>query len=147
MSITTWDDNKPHWKPARGTYKLEKERLRKEAEDLETKHKNEAKHRDGWDCRWPEKHKCRGILEGVHVFVDKGMGGDHGAVSNTWNLMAFCSWIHRTGPQSIHSKDLWVEPITDRGADDICQFWRRGEDGVPYLVGKEVSIGALERGI
>lgn len=135
-------------KPPRGTYKLEKERLRKEAEDKEIARKNEAKHRDGWACRWPEKHKCRGILEGVHIFEDKKMGGDRGLVSETWNLMALCSWIHRSGPVSIHSKDLWVEPLTDKYADGDCEFWRRGADGVPYSVGKENGgIGVLERGV
>lgn len=148
MSIpSTWDDGRPRFKPPRGTYKLEREQKRKEIAVAEDENKKAAKHRDGWECRWPEKHKCRGILEGVHIFEDKKMGGDHGLVSKTWNLMGLCSWIHRTGPESIHSKDLWVEPLTERGADDICEFWRRGEDGVPYSVGKEELIGVLARSI
>lgn len=134
-----------NFKPPRGTYKLERERRRQEIAAAEEANKTAAKVRDGWKCRWPETHKCRGILEGVHVFVDKGMGGDHGTVSGTWNLMALCSWIHRTGPRSIHSKDLWSEPMTDDGADGICSFWKRDEDGRPFMVAEEIAIGVIAK--
>jgi hypothetical protein len=132
-------------KPARGSHVLDREKKRAEIEKDEEAAKKSAKLRDGLRCRWPEAHKCRGLLEGAHIFRDKGMGGDHGTVSDTGNLMALCSWIHRRGPQSIHGKQLRVEPETSRGADGPCSFYRLDANDEWTCVGVEITIGVLRK--
>jgi len=131
-------------KPARGAFQLEREKTRADIEKAEEAAKKLAKKRDGFVCRWPEAHKCRGLLEGAHIFEDKGMGGDHGTVSDTWNLMALCAWLHRRGPATIHGKLLKVEPETPDGADGPCSFWRRATIQDEWTcVGVETAIGVL----
>lgn len=130
-------------KPSRGAYQLAREKIRAEFEKAEDDAKKRAKRRDGYVCRWPELHKCRGLLESSHVFRHKGMGGDHGTVTNTGNLMSFCAWIHRRGPASIDGKQLKVEPETPDGADGPCSFWRQNEHDEWVCVGVERLIGAL----
>lgn len=136
----------PQPKPLKGTHVLDREAARYEIEKKERIAKGLARSRDYWGCRWPQDdHKCRGEIEVAHIFHDKGMGGDHGTVSQTWNLLTLCSWQHRRGPQSIHSKDLRVEPETDLGADAACSFWRRDEHGIWVCVGVEIRIGVLRK--
>lgn len=133
-------------KPARGSYVLEREKKRAEIETAEEAAKKEAKLRDGFRCRWPVQHKCRGILEGVHIFEDKKMGGDHGRLSHTSELMALCGWLHRLGPVSIHGKTAKVEPETERGADGPCAFYSRATVHDDWTcVGVEVAIGVLRK--
>jgi hypothetical protein len=133
-------------KPARGSHVLAREAKRKELEDLEDAAKKRAKARDLFTCRWPEKHTCRGHLEGVHVFEDKKMGGDHGRLSDTTQIMAFCYWLHRGGPMTMHSKHLKVEPETDRGADGPCAFYKRETLDEPWTcVGVETAIHRIRK--
>lgn len=112
-------------KPLRGQHVLDRDEERAQVERAESAAKIAAKKRDRYTCRWPEAHVCRGMLEGAHIFEDKKMGGDHGRLSHSRELMAVCSWIHRRGPHSIHGKQLKVEPETDQGADGPCAFYRR----------------------
>lgn len=148
MSIVTWDDG-PHWKPQRGSATLEREKADKERESREQHVAKAVKARDG-RCRWPEAHKCRGMLEAVHI-VDKKMGGDHGLVTDTGNVVTLCRWIHRAGPESIHGKQLKVEKETERGADGPLSFWRQTDGfdalGQPVyaMVARESSPGVIER--
>jgi hypothetical protein len=72
------------------------------------------------------------------------MGGDHGLVSDTWNLMALCSWAHRRGTPSVHGKLLKVEPETAAMADGPCSFWARASVLDEWVcVGVESAIGVL----
>jgi len=132
-------------KPPRGAYVLEREDKRSKIEKAEDEAKRRAKARDLFSCRWPEAHKCRGLLEGAHIFRDKGMGGDHGTVSDTWNLMALCAWMHRKGPVSIHGKQIKVEAETEDGADGPCAFYRKDERDEWVCVGVEIAVGVLRK--
>ena len=111
----------PMWKPKRGSGVLEREKAAALAEQKEIEAKNAAKSRDGWKCRWPERHKCRGGLEAAHI-LDASLGGAMSPV----NLVSLCSWIHRRGPESIHSKDLKMVPrIKAVGANGPVRFYRK----------------------
>lgn len=128
-------------KPARGSHTLEKEAREAKAHAHEIKVKAEAKRRDSWTCRWPEKHVCRKGLEAAHL-VDASLGG----AMDTFNLISLCGWIHRRGPQSVHGKQLKVEPRdARRGADGPCSFWKQDEAGQFYMVAQERAIGIVER--
>ena len=132
-------------KPARGSYTLAREAAEAEATELEIAVKKVVKARDG-KCRWPQKHKCRKGLECAHL-KDASLGGEIA----TFNLILLCGWLHRRGPESIHSKDLKIEPLTERGADGPCAFFvkiysetRLGE----YrwrCVARERAVGIVER--
>lgn len=132
-------------KPARGTHVLDRAQQRAAIVQAERLAKAAARKRDHWGCRWPGLHQCRGDIEVAHIFQDKGMGGDHGTVSDTWNLMTLCSWMHRRGPASIHGKKLMVMPETPLGADGPCAFYRLDEHDVWVCVGVEERIGVLRK--
>jgi hypothetical protein len=134
----------PLWKPSRGSYALDREEARGILEEKEQIAKHGAKLRDG-GCRWPERHQCRGDLEGAHIFEDKKMGGDHGRLSERRHIMTLCAWMHRKGPESIHGKQIKVEPMNEaEGADGPCRFLRDGKDGW-YVVAEEIAIGRIAR--
>lgn len=107
------------FKAPRGTAVLKKEKAEQKETEAEIEIKRLVKARDG-KCRWPERHRCRGGLECAHL-KDASLGGQ----MVTSNLILLCKWVHRTGPQSIHSKDLEVVPLTKKGADGACKFFRR----------------------
>lgn len=133
-------------KPAKGSHVLEREAKRNRLVALEDAAKKAAKIRDGYKCRWPSEHVCRGDLEGAHIFEDKKMGGDHGRLSKSSWLLTVCAWIHRRGPESIHGKDLRVTADTPKGADGPCSFWKKEKGAHRFtLVAREVRIGQLER--
>jgi len=131
-------------KPRRGSAVLEREKKRKDIEDRQAEIIKAAKARDGYRCRWPEAHKCRGLLEGAHIEA-KGMGGDHGERTYTGNIITLCAWIHRRGPDSLEHHQLRIETETERGADGPLSFWREGKDGKWYCVGRELAVGILCR--
>lgn len=130
-------------KPPRGSGVLEREKADRERREHEEQVAKAVKKRDG-RCRWPEAHKCRGELEAAHI-VDKGMGGDHGLRTYTGNEITLCRWLHRSGPESIHGKQLKVEPLTPDGADGPCAFYRQAEDGSYYVVAQERAIGIIDK--
>ena len=128
-------------KPVRGDYILEREKKRAGYEKELADAKKSAKLRDGFTCRWPEVHKCRGLLESAH-YVDASLGGR--PVRS--NLICVCAWIHRRGPQSIHGKTLKVEPETPHGMDGPCAFWKRATVHDEWIcVGVEIQIGVLRK--
>lgn len=128
-------------KPERGSHVLAREAKRAEYEkDLDAAKKT-AKLRDGMRCRWPETHKCRGLLEGAHL-EDASLGG----APAPENIISLCAWIHRRGPRTIHGKHLKVEPETERGTDGPCAFYRREQLTDPWTcVGVEIAIGVLRK--
>jgi len=127
-------------KPQRGASVLARETRRAELDKQEREAKAETKRRDGYRCRWPEDHKCRCGLEAAHI-VDASLGGP----MEPSNLLSICGWLHRRGPESIHGKQLKVEPLTAEGANGPLSFWRKDAEGIFYLVAQERSIGIIER--
>ena len=127
-------------KPVRGALMLEREERQAKALSIEKREKAKAKKRDGGKCRWPEKHKCRGVLESAHI-LDTSLMGEMAAE----NLVTLCSWLHRRGPVSIHGKQLRVECETAAGANGPLAFYQQGVDGEFYLVARETAIGVYER--
>ena len=126
-------------KPARGQRVLDKEEADARALKHEREQKGLAKRRDG-RCRWPETHKCRLQLEAAHI-VDASLGGPMDAE----NLVTLCGWIHRRGPESIHSKELKIEKETARGAWGPLSYWRKGEDGEYFIVKRETAPFQYEK--
>jgi hypothetical protein len=111
----------PMWKPRRGSSVLEREKREAQDTDAEIAAKKEAKARAGYRCLWPEKHKCRGGLEAAHI-RDASLGGP----CIPANLFVCCAWIHRRGPESIHSKDLRVQPVSKTaGANGPVKCYRK----------------------
>lgn len=132
-------------KPKRGTAVLERESRKAARKSTEDEVIAEAKALDGYRCRWPEAHKCRGGLEGAHVFQHRGIGGNPaGDRTTVETILPVCAWIHRRGPETIDGKDLKVEAETERGTRGPCSFWRRGADGFE-MVAREVMPFVYER--
>ena len=141
---TTWDgqplDPPNLSKPVRGSAILEREDAAAKALAIERHEKAKAKKRDG-RCRWPEPHKCRGgALEAAHL-RDASLLGAMAAD----NLVTFCPWIHRRGPESIHGKQLKVMAETAAGAYGPLSFWRQDPDGIYHMVRREVAPFQYER--
>jgi hypothetical protein len=108
-------------KPKRGSGILEREKRQAKDDAAEMEAKAIAKARDGFRCRWPERHKCRGGLEAAHIH-DASTGGE----MHPRNLVSLCAWIHRRGPETIHSKDLRMEPRGKAvGANGPVKFYRK----------------------
>lgn len=133
----------PAFKQPRGTATLKREKADRDESAEEIEIKKLVKLRDG-KCRWPEKHKCRGGLEVIHL-KDRSLGGEF-VTSNLW---LGCKWIHRSGPKSIHSKDLAIEPLTKKGMDGPVKFYRQAfaeatGERKRTLVAKESAVGVLE---
>lgn len=126
-------------KPMRGQRVLDREQAQADALKIERDEKGKAKKRDG-RCRWPEAHKCRLELEAAHI-KDASLGG----LMDAANLVTFCGWIHRRGPESIHGKQLKVEKETERGAWGPLSFWKQDEKGEYFLVRREVRPFEYER--
>jgi hypothetical protein len=135
------------WKPKRGTAILERAKADSERKAREAEVAKLVKARDGFKCRWPEKHVCRGgPLEAAHI-EDKSRMGE----TSTQNEVTLCPWLHRRGPESIHGKELKIEVETPLGADGPLSFWRQtGEydalgQPVYYCVARERSVGVVEK--
>lgn len=88
--------------------------------------KTDLRVRDGIGCRWPgcEFWKQGYRVDGAHL-EDMGMGGDKALIRSQRHLMIRLCVRHHQGPWSIHSKDLRVVPLTDKGTDGPCQFEMR----------------------
>jgi len=121
-------------KPSRGQRVLDKEERDAKAKKHELEIKKLVKLRDG-RCRWPEAHKCRGVLEAAHI-LDASLGGE----MTTANLVTLCAWIHRRGPESIHGKqlDIDIEDIK-KGANGPLSFWKQDAKGEYYMVNRETA--------
>lgn len=102
------------------------DRVRKGRRANEDAVKAELRARDGKGCRWPGCEFWRkGVrVEGVHL-VDKGMGGDPLGIRTKRALMIRLCHRHHQGSTSIHSGDLDIVFLTDRGTDGPVQFMRR----------------------
>lgn len=131
-------------KPARGSARLEREKTRAEAKAAEDEVIKAAKTLDG-RCRWPEHHKCRGGLEGAHVFQHRGMGGNpEGDRTTVESILTVCAWIHRQGPESIDGKQLKVEALSPLGTRGPLAFYRETERGW-HVVASETAPFIYER--
>ena len=129
----------PIWKPERGARVLAKEAQTAEDAKIEKREKGKARRRDKV-CRWPELHKCRCALESAHI-VHASLGGAMAAE----NLVTLCGWLHRRGPETQQYGQLKVEKDTPAGANGPLSFWRKGLDGVFYLVARESAPGIIEK--
>lgn len=127
-------------KPLRGQHVLDLEAVRAEYKKTLEGAKKSAKLRDSFACRWPEIHKCRGLLEGAHL-IDASLGGE----PIRSNIICLCAWIHRRGPQSIHGKQLRIEPETEHGADGPLSFYREDGNGEWTCVGVETAVHVLRK--
>lgn len=133
----------PNFKGPRGAATVAKEKAaaKETAEDIDVK--RQVRERDK-KCRWPGKHKCRGGFECVHI-IDASRGGQ----MVTTNLVLFCGWIHRKGPESIHGKQLEVRILSKKGADGALSFHRkvfsetRAGEYTWRTVSKETAPGVL----
>lgn len=136
---SAWDDGRPRFKE-RGRAVLERVERRKLTKAAEEAEKRKVRLRDR-GCRWPGcTHQKDGIrLEVAHV-VSKAAGGDHGIRSTVEQMILIC-YLHHQGPESLHSKDLQIEPLTARGTDGPVSFWRRDEKGDFYLWKAELQPG------
>lgn len=107
-------------KPAKGASTRARKAHRKAQDARERANKAEARLRDG-GCRWP---RCgcqnRPWTEVAHL-VAKSVGGS----SETGNLIELCRARHQ-GTISLHSKRAAIVPLTEAGADGLCEFFING---------------------
>lgn len=116
-------------KPAKGSSLLARHARRKALRAQEQREKEAVRKRDV-RCRWPSCPDCattKTRLEVAHLRA-KGMGGDHGARSERSHMILLCFLRHQ-GPRSLHSGDLRIEPLTERGTDGPCRFLELRESG------------------
>jgi hypothetical protein len=111
-------------KPARGSLRAERKAKKNARESYEDAEKAAVRKRDGDVCRWPSCGSRDGI-QTAHL-QDKGMGGDHGNRTHRTTMIRLC-FDHHLGPESLHSKDLRIEPLTERGTDGPVLFLRADE--------------------
>jgi hypothetical protein len=107
--------------------------------------KRESKKRDRYTCRWPHC-VCRTErypLESAHWARHKGSGGDPKLIRTTLDGLVTLCFLRHQGAVSLHSGDLKIEPLTDRGASGPCAFFVRDVKGWE-LVARETAIGVLE---
>lgn len=107
-------------KPARGSARAERVAKRLQVRAHELREKAAVRARDGNVCRWPGCGE-RTRLECAHLRA-KSLGG-----SNTRDNMVRLCEVHHRGAVSLHSGDLRIEPLTERGADGALMFMRRDE--------------------
>jgi hypothetical protein len=145
IDASTWPPRwtGPNFKGPRGSNTIAKEKAAREETQAEIDIKRDVKARDK-KCRWPGKHKCRGGLECAHI-IDASRGGE----CSTKNLVLLCKWIHRSGPESIHGKELEVRILSKKGADGPLSFHRKAfsetkkAEYIWRTVGKETAPGVL----
>jgi hypothetical protein len=109
----------PQPKPVKGEAVLKRKAAAATLRSDEKAVKAEVTKRDGQKvCRLDPDcpHVKVGIrVEGVHL-DDKGMGGDHGVRTTRDRMLRGC-FIHHQGAKSLHSGDLRVKYLTDKGTD------------------------------
>lgn len=133
----------PIAKPAKGSRWMELRDKRKRIVSGETDAKKEVRQRDRI-CRWPKCENCRVYkphFEVAHVVRAKGMGGDHGTVSTPDKLMLLDRITH--GEQERNDRD--VRPLTSRGTNGPCEFWRRTDAAGWFLVAREIAPFVYDR--
>jgi hypothetical protein len=127
-------------KDPKGTATKARRRAAARVRRLEGLYKAEAKILDHHRCQRPG---CIvqgvGRVESAHL-DGKGMGGDHGARSDSPAcFVTTCSDCHQ-GPRSLHSTHLLVVPLSDRGADGPLAWYVR-----PTLTDAYMYFGTSRR--
>jgi len=135
---------KTFFKEPLGTHVRQRRARRAAVVSAEKANKLKVRARDH-GCRWPGC-ECRGLrltTEVSHI-DDKGMGGDHALRSGTDNMVELCVERHR-GTTSLHSGDLRIDKLTDRGADGPLAFYRKNaESGEWVHLWTDRTIGVSE---
>jgi hypothetical protein len=132
-------------KPAKGSSLIDRKERRKAIEAAEEREKD-AVRADDRRCRWPQCENCRRYkprLEVAHLEA-KGYGGDHGTRSDR-TQMVLLDYLTHQGADGLEQHGRRIVPLTERGTRGPCEFWRRGEDGVFYLVARESAPFVYER--
>jgi hypothetical protein len=121
-----------------------KERRRKALARIQAEReaKEEVRERDQ-HCRWPGCDCCYAFapssiwrsLEVAHL-KHKGMGGDKRLIRTQRNKMILLCRLMHQSQIGLHSGLAKIEPMTRRGTDGLCAFWRKQKDGSWYLVGE-----------
>jgi hypothetical protein len=110
----------------------------------EERNKTTVRKRDG-RCRWPDCANCRTYkpaLHVAHVCGAKGMGGDHGELSQPAQMMVLDAVTHQEQEQ--HRRD--VVPVNAiEGTNGPCEFWAKDAEKRWYLVAREVAPFVYER--
>jgi hypothetical protein len=131
-------------KPAKGSALLKRRELRAEILAHEKEEKAKVVKRDGPKvCRLVPHCEEREKFETAHL-DDKGMGGDHGIRTVASRMIRSCFWHHQ-GARSLHSKDLRVECLTDRGTDGPVEVWATDATGDWFLLKRETAVNVAER--
>jgi hypothetical protein len=116
-----------NWKPVKGEAVLKRKASAAKVRSDEKAVKAEVTKRDGQKvCRLdPDcKHVKVGIRTEVAHLDDKCMGGDHGLRTTRQSMLRAC-FIHHQGVTSLHSGDLRVAYLTDKGTDGPIALERK----------------------
>lgn len=104
--------------------RAERDKVKQDVKDTESRNKSLVRKRDGSVCRFPRCacHQQRLAPEVAHV-IPKASGGDHGNRSGTDNLICLCKLRHKESRISIHAGTLRVEALTVKGMNDVVRWW------------------------
>lgn len=131
-------------KPAKGSLLIERRQKKAELRTHEQTEKAKVVKRDGAKtCRLVPGCSERDKFETAHL-DDKGMGGDHGLRTTADRMIRSC-FFHHQGWQSLHSKDLRVEFLTDLGTNGPIEVWIKDKRGGWFMCKREVACGVSER--
>jgi len=123
---------------------IERHEKRAKRTSHEKSEKEKVRRRDR-HCRWPSC-ECRALkiaanVEEVAHLEAKGMGGDKlGIRTQASKMMLLCHLVHQ-GPNSLHSGDKRIAPLTAAGTDGPCAFDVRTKTGQWVELARETAIG------
>ncbi len=107
--------------------------------------KAEVKRLDGHKSRWPHAEFPKYRLEAAHLAA-AGMGGDPKSARMTPENLITLDWLSHRGPNSLHSGDKRIVPLTNAGTRGPCEFQQRHpKTGKWVVVARERAVGLLER--
>lgn len=124
----------PIQKPAKGAHRAARLAVKAHEDYIEDKARQDAKKRDGHQCRRPgcSTNLRQWRLEAAHI-EDEGMGGRHSVGDRPACYVSVCCLCHQ-GERSLHSGDLRVIPLTDRGGDGLVR-WEEAHEGGWRVIG------------
>lgn len=123
-------------KPPRGARRQELLDKRRERRLKEEHAKEQVRIRDRRQCRVPGCTLLKkGWAPNVAHLDAKGIGGDKQLDRTQVHRMLVLCFPHHQGPMSHHSKDLRIEPETDRGTNGPVHFFVADEQAGWISVG------------
>ena len=117
-----------------GASTRQRKESRKALEALRRERKQQARARDGHQCRWP-RCDCKSLR--LRLEVDHLTPLSLGGTDELDNLITLCAPRH----VALHRCDADIEPLEKNGANGPCAFYERDKSGELRHVATEKAIG------